>query len=59
MLVNVKLDISWQKGLPFKVPDFFGLINFEWQGQNKVGNNAILVLSRDHEKPYCEPLNSN
>ena len=50
ILVIVKLDVSWQKGLPFRVPDFFGLINFEWQGQNKVGNIAILVLSRDREK---------
>ena len=28
MLVNMKLDVSWQKGLPFKVGDFIGLLNF-------------------------------
>ena len=26
--------------------------NFEWHGQNKVGNNAIPVLWRDREKLY-------
>ena len=44
MLVNVKLDVSWQKKLPFKVSDSIGLFNFEWHDQNKVGNIAILVL---------------
>ena len=34
------------------VADFIGFINFEWYGQNKVGNIAILVLWRDHEKLY-------
>ena len=29
--------------------DFIGLFNFEWYGQNKVGNIEILVLRRDHE----------
>ena len=29
MLVNVKLDVSWQKGLIFKIGDFTGLLNFE------------------------------
>ena len=37
--------------LSFKVVDFTGLFNFEWYGQNKVGNIAILVLWRDREKP--------
>ena len=50
MLVNVKLDVSWQMGLPFKIADFIGLFNFEWLGQNKVGNFAILVLWTDREK---------
>ena len=27
-----------------------GPFKFEWHGQNKVGNIAILVLWRDHEK---------
>ena len=27
-----------------------GLFNFEWHDQNEVGNIAILVLLRDHEK---------
>ena len=46
MLVNAKLDCQLVKGLPFKVADFIGLFNFEWHGQNKVGNIAILVLWR-------------
>ena len=50
MLVNVKLDDSWQKGLPFNVEDFIGLLNFEWHSQNEVGNIVIPVLWRDHEK---------
>ena len=50
MLVNVKLDVSWQKRLSFKVADFIGLFNFEWRGQNKVGNIAIFMLWRDREK---------
>ena len=29
-----------------------GLFNFERHGQNEVGNIAILVLLRDHEKLY-------
>ena len=52
MLVNEKLDVSWQKGKPFKVTDFIGLFNFEWYGQNENGNIAILVLWRDREKLY-------
>ena len=47
MLVNVKLVVSWYKGLPLKVADIFGLFVFEWQNQNKVGNIGILVLWRD------------
>ena len=43
IFVNVKLDVCWSKGLPFKVEDFIGLFNFEWHGQNEVGNIAILV----------------
>ena len=50
VLVNMKLDVSWQKGLPFKVADFIGLLNFEWYSQNEVGNIDVLVLWRDHEK---------
>ena len=50
MLVNVKLDVSWLKGLHFKVADVIGLFNFEWLGQNEVGNIAILVLWRGREK---------
>ena len=40
------------KGLPFKIADFIGLFNFEWPGQNEVGNIAILVLWTDCEKLY-------
>ena len=32
MLVNVKLDVSWYEGLPFKLADF-SILN----GQNEVG----------------------
>ena len=49
MLVNIKLDVSWSKGLLFNVADFIGLFNFEWHGQNEVGNISILVLWRDRE----------
>ena len=52
MLVNVKLYVSWQKGLPFKVGDFIGLFNYEWHSQNTVGNIGILVLWIDREKLY-------
>ena len=52
MLVNVILDISWQKGLPFKVGNFIALFNFEWHSQNEVSNFVILVLWRDCEKLY-------
>ena len=52
MLINVKLDVSWYKELPFIVADFIDPFNFEWHGQNKVGNIAILVLWRDNEKLY-------
>ena len=55
MLVNVKSDISVSKvGLPFKVTDFIGCFNFEWHGLNEVGNIAILVLWRDHEKLWWQ-----
>ena len=53
MFVNVKLDVSWKKGLPFKVADFIGLFKFESHNQNEVGNIAILVLWRAREKLYC------
>ena len=54
MLVNEKLDISVNKGgLPFKVTDFISF-NFEWHGLNEVGNIAILVLWRDHEKLWWQ-----
>ena len=52
MLVNVKLDVSSQKGLLFKVADFIGLVNFKWHSQNKVGNIVILILCRNGEKLY-------
>ena len=38
--------------LPIKVADFISFANFEWHGQNEVGNIAILVLWRDREKLY-------
>ena len=41
-----------KKGFIFKIADFICLCNFEWHGQNKVGNIAILVLLRDREKLY-------
>ena len=52
MLIDliVKLDVSWQKGSPFKVSDFISPFNFEWHRQNKVGNIGIHVLWRDHGK---------
>ena len=31
----MKLDSSWQKGLPFKVVAFNGPFNFKWQRQNE------------------------
>ena len=34
--------------------DFIDLFNFEWHGQNKVGDIAILVLWRDLEKFYLQ-----
>ena len=46
MLINVKL------GLPFKVADFVVLFNFEWHGENKVGNIVILVLWKGREELY-------
>ena len=52
IIVIVKLDVSWQKVLPFKVGDFISLFNFLWHGQNEVGNIAILVLWTDREKLY-------
>ena len=36
-----------------KFADFIGLYNFEWHGQIKVGNIAILVMSGDLEKLQC------
>ena len=52
MLVNVKLYVSWSKGLLFNVADFIGVFNFEWHCQNGVGNIAIHVLWRDREQLY-------
>ena len=49
MLVNDKLDDSWQKGLPFKVEDFIGLLYFKSHGQIEAGNIGILVLPIYHE----------
>ena len=40
----MNLDVSWQKGLPFKVGDFADLLNFEWFSKNKIGNIGIFVL---------------
>ena len=61
MLLNVKFDVSWQKGLPFKVADVIGLFNFKWHIQNKVVNIGILDLRRNREKLQyriyiCQPL---
>ena len=50
ILLNVKQDVSCQKGLPTKVADFIGLFNFEWHSQNDIGISGILVLWRDREK---------
>ena len=36
MLVNNKLDVSWQRGLPFKVGNFIGLLNFEWYREKEI-----------------------
>ena len=55
ILVNVKLDVNWQKRLPFKVGDFIGLLNFKWHSQNKVANIGILVLWKDCEKKKTHP----
>ena len=55
ILVDVKLDVSWSKGLPLKVAYFIGLLDFEWHRQNTVGNMGIIhfiVLWRDREKLY-------
>ena len=49
MLVIVKLDVSWQKGLSFKVADFSGLFNFKRHNQNEDCIIGILVLWRDHK----------
>ena len=38
--------------LHFNVPDFIGLVHFQWGGENKVGNIGIPVLWRVCEKPY-------
>ena len=50
MLLNVKFDVRLQKVLPFKVADINGIFIFQLHGQKKVGNIAILVLWKDHEK---------
>ena len=50
MLVTVKLDGIWQKGLPFNIEDFTGLLNFEWHSQNEVGSIGIL---------YCGEIMKN
>ena len=52
MLVNVKLGLPFEKGLPFKAADFMVLFNFEWHGENEVGNIVILVLWKDREELY-------
>ena len=46
----MKLYFSWLKGSLLKVADFGGLFNFEWYGQNKIGNISTLELWRDREK---------
>ena len=56
MLVNVKLNVTRQNGLPFKVGDIFGHLNFERHSQNEVGNIGILVLWWDREKLYSRDL---
>ena len=50
MLVNVKLDVSWQKGLPFKVGDLLVFLIFKGTAKTKL---AILVLL------YCEEIMKN
>ena len=47
------------KGVHFKVADFTGLVNFEWQSQNEVGNIDIFVLFKDCEKLYCMTIKWN
>ena len=59
MLVNVKLDASWQKGLSLKVAGFSGLFNFEWHSQNEIGNAGTLVLWRDHNKSLYRISNTS
>ena len=45
----MKLEVSWQKGFPFKVRDFIVLLNFERYSQNNI---AILVLWKIVKKLY-------
>ena len=59
MLVNVKLDVIWKKGLPFKVADLIGLFSFQWYNQNEVSTIDIWVLWRDREKTLMELLQSS
>ena len=47
------------KGLHFKVADFIGLVNFECQSQNEVGNIDTFVLFKDCEKLYCMTIKWN
>ena len=46
MLVKCEISCQLLKGIAF--------FNFEWHGQNKVGNIAILALWRDREKLYLK-----
>ena len=59
MLVNVNLDVSWEKGLPLKVAAFIGLLNFEWHSQNEVGNIGLLVLWRVVKTYVAQPSHCN
>ena len=51
IFVNVKLNISRIRAVPFKVANFIGPVTFQWHSQNEIGIIGILVLWR-----VCENL---
>ena len=48
----MKLDVSWEKGLPLKVGHYISLFNFKWHSQNGVGNTVLAFL-------YCGEIVKN
>ena len=56
MLVNAKLEVSGYKRIIFKIVNSIGIVSFQWQSYNEVGNIGFLAFWRICEKLSCNVI---